>query len=589
MKNKKLPISIIGSFFIAGAAIFGSIETYAARVPESEKAGTSEVESKETESSESGISKVKSKETESSESGTDKSEYGMVYLQADAQGNLKTENADTDLPVSVKVSYYLNGQQMSPEEIAGKSGKVKMRFDYTNHTAETVEVDGKKLTVNVPYMMISAVMMPGDTFSNVEVSNGKVMEDDDRSIVVGVAYPSLSDNLQLGKSDITKDIDLPDYVEITADAAEFELEFTANAIAPLGFDEIEEADFNDIDDMIASMDELGEASEALVDGTGALLDGLKTFQTAMEVYTGGVSQLNDGIKTINAALAKTSLPGDDSMESVTAAASALAADAAALGQEMQLLQSSASGLQTFVQNVATYKTTVEAAVSDSRTALGNAKTDVENADTSATQQAKVQAQAVLEAALNNSGLSEAEKQTVLGAADYGTINITGTTGQANENIADAEKKLSGIPQFAMPDMTMDVSGILAALTDMQTQIKVLSSFSSGLSGLTEGMNTLTGALKQLESGAQQLTENNSKVLDGIQTIVEGAQELDKGMQTFDKEGIQELQDLAGEDLQNLVRRFKAVRKAEMVYKRSSSGSEGANYVIETDSINVKSK
>jgi len=74
--------------------------------------------------------------------------------------------SDEELPVSVKVSYYLDGKQISPEELAGKSGRVRIRFDYTNHTADTVKVDKKDVKVQTPFTIISAMILPSDNFSN---------------------------------------------------------------------------------------------------------------------------------------------------------------------------------------------------------------------------------------------------------------------------------------------------------------------------------------------------------------------------------------------------------------------------------------
>ncbi|MDD3337404.1 MAG: hypothetical protein PHS82_00940 [Lachnospiraceae bacterium] len=576
MKNMKTTIGIIGGLILVGAAAFGMIQSNAQKASAQAATDIQTVSKKETEEVLDQVAVVKD-------------ESDMIYLQANAEGTLKAEDAGTNLPVSVKVSYYLNNIKMTPEEIAGKSGKVRIKFEYENLTSETVDVEGETLTVNTPFMMISAVMLSSDTFTNAEVSNGKVMEQDDGCIAVGMAFPSLKDNLQLDTVDMTKDMDIPDYVEITADATEFELDFTANIIAPVGFSEIDENGFDDVDALIDSMDELGEASEALVDGTGTLLDGLKTFQTAVGSYTDGVDQLSTGIKAIHESLAGVTMPDADSMDAVTAAADTLTQDAAALSDGMTKLQTTFASLQSFAQNVMAYKAAVEGAISTASIDLANAQTAVAGADETATSQAQSQAQGIrdaIEAVVSNmENLTEEDKAAILAAADYSTLNINGTAGDAAGAIADAQAQLTSVPAFAMPDMSVDASGIISTLADMERQMKVLGAASAGMSGLTDGIDTLTDALEQLQSGADQLSNNNSQIMEGIQALIDGADQLKEGQQTFDEEGIQELQDMAGDELQNLITRFKAVRKAEIAYKETIP--EDTNYVVETDSIEMK--
>lgn len=104
--------------------------------------------------------------------------------------------SDDALPVTTRVTYYLNGVETAPDDLAGQSGRVRIRFDYTNHTRETVTVDGQEYTVSVPFTAITAVILDGDKFSNIEADNGKVMELDGQTAVLGTAMPGLADGAQ---------------------------------------------------------------------------------------------------------------------------------------------------------------------------------------------------------------------------------------------------------------------------------------------------------------------------------------------------------------------------------------------------------
>ena len=88
------------------------------------------------------------------------------------------------LPVDVSISYQLDGKPISAEALAGKSGRVTIRFSYQNNQKETIEIDGKKETVYVPFVMLTGAVLDNDVFSNVQISNGKLLSDGDRSVVL---------------------------------------------------------------------------------------------------------------------------------------------------------------------------------------------------------------------------------------------------------------------------------------------------------------------------------------------------------------------------------------------------------------------
>ena len=101
----------------------------------------------------------------------------------DAAGNeaLSQETVEAALPVDVKISYRLDGQEISPEELAGKSGKAVIRIDYTNNQSETEMVNGASQKLYVPFLMVSALLLDGEHFKNVTVENGRLVNDGTRS------------------------------------------------------------------------------------------------------------------------------------------------------------------------------------------------------------------------------------------------------------------------------------------------------------------------------------------------------------------------------------------------------------------------
>ena len=144
-----------------------------------------------------------------------------------------------EAPVSVKITYMLDGKEVSPEQLRGAGGHLKIRYDYENREKRTVEVNGKEETVYVPFGVISGCLFPDGCASNVTVSAGKVLEEGGNTAVVGLAFPGLADSLKLEEnSDLTlENLDIPDCVEIEADVNDFAMEMNVSLVLDDALDE----------------------------------------------------------------------------------------------------------------------------------------------------------------------------------------------------------------------------------------------------------------------------------------------------------------------------------------------------------------
>lgn len=198
------------------------------------------------------------------------------------------------LPVDVKVTYYLDGQEIAPKDLAGKSGRVKIRFDYENRTAEETVIGGEETTVYVPFVAASTMILDSDKFVNVEAENGKVISDGKNTIVAGVAMPGLYDSLALNDLEGFEDVDIPEYVEVTADVTDFELDMTATVLMPDVFSELNTDDMDGFDDLKDDIEELNDATYDLIDGCIELDDGVQELKDNMPDLVDGANDLDDG-------------------------------------------------------------------------------------------------------------------------------------------------------------------------------------------------------------------------------------------------------------------------------------------------------
>ena len=208
----------------------------------------------------------------------------------------------TPLPVDLSLTYTLDGKVVTPDEIAGKSGDVTIRFDYTNNQYENVEIDGKEERIYVPFFMLSGLFLDSSQFSDVHVTNGKVVSDGDRIIVAGIAFPGLQHDLGLSHDTV----EIPDYFEITAHTDNFKLGTTVTIAANGLFDQLGTDKIDSIKDLNDSLDKLDSAMSALIDGSSQLYSGLNTLLESSGTLTSGVDalydgsvQLNDGAKQVN--------------------------------------------------------------------------------------------------------------------------------------------------------------------------------------------------------------------------------------------------------------------------------------------------
>lgn len=209
--------------------------------------------------------------------------------------------ATEEPPVTQKVTYYLDGKEISPEDLAGKSGKVKIRFDYTNTTSYTETVNGEKQTVSVPFAAITGLVL-GDGFENIEVTNGKAEVSDSSSVVLGYALPGLKDSLGIKDKDLDGDVNIPEYMEMTADVENFSMPaamtFVVNASDYVSTDGIDTSDLDDmINDLKDASTQLQDGSKTLAEGTDTLSDGLSTLQSKLGTFASGVGTLQSGLKT----------------------------------------------------------------------------------------------------------------------------------------------------------------------------------------------------------------------------------------------------------------------------------------------------
>ena len=248
----------------------------------------------------------------------------------DAQGNdiYYQGNIEKELPVQMSVCYTLDGQAIAPEALAGQSGHVTIRFDYQNMQYEEVLLDGKTEKIYVPFTMLTGMLLDTEVVRNVTISTGKLINDGDRIAVVGIAFPGLQEDLAISK----EKLDIPDYVEISADVENFEMGMTMTLATTELFGAID-SDKLDLHELSDAMAELTDAMDQLMDGSSQLYDGLCTLLEKSGDLVSGINKLAEGAAQLKAGA-----------ESLDSGAAQLQAGAAQLSSGLNTLNANSSSL-----------------------------------------------------------------------------------------------------------------------------------------------------------------------------------------------------------------------------------------------------
>lgn len=414
--------------------------------------------------------------------------------------------ATEEPPVTQKVTYYLDGKEISPEDLAGKSGKVKIRFDYTNTTSYTETVNGEKQTVSVPFAAITGLVL-GDGFENIEVTNGKAEVSDSSSVVLGYALPGLNDSLGIKDKDLDGDVNIPEYMEMTADVKNFSMPaamtFVVNASDYVSTDGIDTSDIDDmINDLKDASTQLQDGSKTLAEGTDTLTDGLSTLQSKLGTFASGVGTLQSGLKTYT-----------DGVSTLSGGLNKLNSNVPTLSNGITTLNSSAKSLN---DGVALLNATVSAKFTDSekKTLLDQVHSTLES------QKSEIEKQAQTTVASQKTAIQKQAQSAV-------DLQKTDIQKQAQSTVADQKEDIEKKAQAAVDDQKEQIKSVAAETVKQQeTEIKnqaasaVEQEFTSGKTDYitNEAKKQLASIKPVIESGVkaqfvQKMAEKNPAITD----------------------------------------------------------------------------
>lgn len=505
-----------------------------------------------------------------------------------------------ELPIECNVKYELDGQEISANDIAGKSGKVKVTLQYTNKEERTVDINGKKVKMYVPFVVIAGTVIENENARNIEVSSGKVVDDGTKTVVVGMAMPGLQESLGLSDDEV----EVPSNVEITMDATNFETSSIISYVTPKVLEEDDLKVFDNLDEIYGQVNTLQSSMNQIQDGANTLKDGTTELATGANTLRDGVTTAYNGAQTIASEVAKStqSLKNDKSEALDSATLESIKKQAAASSKltEEQKAQIKAQA-QTSSVLTEEQKAQIKAQAAEKAKLTDTQKAQItvlakqgavltEKQKAQITEQAKAssilteeQKTAIItNAQANYPTLTEAEKALLIATAQstatqtaVNTALATAKTTAEQTAVATALSVAQQVATQTAETTALETAQQIATQTAVTTALTTAQSTATTTAMQTSTtvakqvgnqakktftnqvvsqMSTLGNGLNQLTSGLSELNNGAATLADGTNQVNEGATTLADGIKTFNEEGIKKICNYINGDVKDLTTR-----------------------------------
>ena len=450
-------------------------------------------------------------------------------------------NTDKALPIDVKVTYALDGQEAALEDIIGKSGHLTVTVNLKNNETGTVNVNGKDRTIVTPLITAVGVILGGDA-SNVTAEHGMIESAAKSSVAAFVTLPGVKDSLSGLLPDEVDSIEdyLQDTVTVEADVEDFTcpqvMVACATSTAALGTSNVFDlSSINDLTDGINqlndAMSQLMDGASQLVDGTSqlaggvlALLDGANTLNNGAAALDDGLGQLTNGLDTLSANNAALNAGAQQVADGVLASANKTLKEGGLIDEDMTW-----SDYEAVIDNILT--------MNDKTLAAGRRKivrTVWEQAPSF--KDSQLDLALYLSATKTNHDLEAALKlmQNYDPSMLCGLVQLL--TSEDAKNTAKAELKY----QVENSQDMADVRALKTSLSQIQFFVSSVNQYTAGVQTAADGAHSAKDGSAQLAAGTKTLYDGVNTLNTGAGQLNDGAGRLNDGLNQFNEEGISKL-------------------------------------------------
>ena len=538
--------------------------------------------------------------------------------------------SDKELPVECKITYELNGEEISAEDLKGKSGNVKIKINYINNEKHTVSINGKQITMYTPFIIVAGTKIDNTKNKNIKITNGKTVDNGESTLAVGIAMPGMQENIGISKNKI----EIPEEIEISMETENFEMENIIAVVAVKGIDEDLTSDLNSmysqVNELVNASNQLLEGANQIKDGTSELAVGANKLKSGTETAYNGSKQIKNEVEESTRKLKNDNTPAIDSK--TLEAIKAQAMQSATLTAEQKAAissQAKAGATLTAEQKAAISEQAKEGATLTTEQKKVISAQAKEGATITEEQKEKIKAEARKSAEFTEAQkeaiiaqvpatLTDEEKQLIVTIAQntaYKTAeetalavaqNIATQTAEKTAQtvaqsiaIQTAEKTALTVAQSTATQTAEKTAQAVAQSTATQTAEKTAQAVAQSTATQTAGetatqtatqvgnqakqkftnqvvsqMNTLGEALGELTNGLENIDNGVSTLSLGANKLDNGALELATGVKTFNEQGISKINNLVNGDLKNLATRIEKMNELAKAYNNYAGIQDG---------------
>lgn len=506
-----------------------------------------------------------------------------IYYQGESQ---------KDLPIECNIKYELDGKEITAQELAGKFGKVKITIEYKNKDAHTVNINGRNETLYTPFVVVCGTILDNEHHRNIEITNGKVIDDGSKTTVLGISLPGMQESLNIEKDKL----DIPDTIEITMDSTDFELSNIVTYVTPKIIEEDDLEIFNKLDDIYSQVDTLQSSSKQIEDGANNLKTGVDTYKEKSQEFNSAMTQIAQGTGTINSNYNKI----DEGINTLNAGSKSLKNGAEQLNSGINQLSSSVSNLPQGIEALYQGSANLNAGITGVASGVNTLKDNLtKTTTTSITELTKNNA--ILQKTIDALGeeqpelvatlkAQKAENEQIIKAltpteetnAKMQALNdglnaVTAGSKSLKENLGNLNTAVGQLPE-AINKITAGSSSLAEGTKTLQT----------GASNLNNGSKALKNGISSLDTNTKKLAEANNQLTEGTTTISDGVTTLTEGITKFNREGIDKICDYINGDLKDITNKLEKLQELSQEYNNFTmlnNGDKGnVKFIMIMDSI-----
>ena len=454
---------------------------------------------------EDGINNIKEtlnlKDVKNIKSNEKPSKDGNTYTW-NAKGNdvYYEGTATKQLPVSVKIRYELDGQEMSAKDMEGKSGHLKLTISFTNNYSEVKNINGKSIVIHPSYLAGGMLNMSTGNFTNVKCESGKIVNDGTNEMLAFANIPGLNETLKsAGLDKVNNQLGISDDVTVEADVNNFDLgSIMVGMTNEIDLDQ-ELGDIGSVSELTDGIDQLIEADDQLIDGSKQLYDGTTQLKEQAAPLVGssdqvrqlssGAIQLNDGVKALQTGISQ------------------YTAGASAINEGVNQLYAIPQGAAQISEGITTYKTqSLVSGIDDLSAGLDTFRQKVNaglsSADTTAMMKQLDDASAVLN---KMSGTLDEDEKIVSG------LNKAMQDAKVPETLAELKK----VKETQLPALQNAINTQIDANNKVYTNNKsVVEGFNKDFNSTKQSMlDSIDATIKALEAAKGTASTSTTSVTD----------------------------------------------------------------------------